>query len=188
MFLLYIILRVSAMIIVHYAEQNKSEILALDKHSRAYYNIVEQSLNYLTKERTTLAESEMKCACEVIHEETVREVERKLSDKDEYIELASLFKMFGDGTRVQILHALELHEMCVCDLAALLGITKSAVSSAEGVEARESREVPPRRSGSVLLTRRRPCERDTRHRLRAYPRKIIPPIPKKIGMREYHLR
>ena len=46
MFLLYIILRVSAMIIVHYAEQNKSEILALDKHSRAYYNIVEQSLNY----------------------------------------------------------------------------------------------------------------------------------------------
>ena len=45
MFLLYIILRVSAMIIVHYAEQNKSEILALDKHSRAYYNTVEQSLN-----------------------------------------------------------------------------------------------------------------------------------------------
>ena len=124
----HIISRVLTIIIVHYAEQNKSGILALDKHSRAYYNTVEQSLNYLTKEITTLAESEMKCACEVIHEETVREVERKLSAKDEYIELASLFKMFGDGTRVQILHALELHEMCVCDLAALLGITKSAVS------------------------------------------------------------
>lgn len=124
----HIISRALTIIIVHYAEQNKSGILALDKHSRAYYNTVEQSLNYLTKERTTLAESEMKCACEVIHEDTVREVERKLSDKDEYIELASLFKMFGDGTRVQILHALELHEMCVCDLAALLGITKSAVS------------------------------------------------------------
>ena len=37
-------------------------------------------------------------------------------------------KAVRHGTRVQILHALELHEMCVCDLAALLGITKSAVS------------------------------------------------------------
>ena len=46
----------------------------------------------------------------------------------EYQRLAALFKMFGDGTRVKILHALEQNEMCVCDLAALLGVTKSAVS------------------------------------------------------------
>ena len=68
------------------------------------------------------------CTCEIIHEDTVREVAEKQCDKDEYVALASLFKLFGDGTRVQILHALELHEMCVCDLAALLGVTKSAVS------------------------------------------------------------
>ena len=68
------------------------------------------------------------CACEVIHEDTVREVSAGLSGKEEYIALASLFKLFGDGTRAEILHALELHEMCVCDLAALLGVTKSAVS------------------------------------------------------------
>ena len=68
------------------------------------------------------------CSCEVIHEDTVREVSENLSDKDEYIALASLFKLFGDGTRAEILHALELHEMCVCDLAALLGVTKSAIS------------------------------------------------------------
>lgn len=68
------------------------------------------------------------CACEIIHEDTVREVAAGLCDKDEYVALASLFKLFGDGTRAQILHALELHEMCVCDLAALLSVTKSAVS------------------------------------------------------------
>ena len=68
------------------------------------------------------------CDCDVIHEYTVREVQEKLQPKEEYLELAALFKMFGDGTRVQILHALEQSEMCVCDLAVLLGITKSAVS------------------------------------------------------------
>lgn len=68
------------------------------------------------------------CDCEVIHEDVVRSVKSKMSEREEYIELASLFKLFGDGTRVQILHALEQQEMCVCDIAALLGITKSAVS------------------------------------------------------------
>ena len=68
------------------------------------------------------------CDCEVIHEDIVKDVRAKLQSKNDYIELAALFKMFGDGTRVQILHALEQSEMCVCDLAVLLGVTKSAVS------------------------------------------------------------
>lgn len=68
------------------------------------------------------------CDCDVIHEDVVHEVREKLQPKEEYIQLASLFKMFGDGTRVRILHALEQSEMCVCDLACLLGLTKSAVS------------------------------------------------------------
>ena len=68
------------------------------------------------------------CDCEVIHEDVVNSVREKMSDRDEYIELAALFKIFGDGTRVQILYALEQSEMCVCDIACLLGMTKSAVS------------------------------------------------------------
>lgn len=68
------------------------------------------------------------CECEVIHEDTVRAVRELLSDREEYNRLASLFKLFGDGTRAEMLHALEQREMCVCDLAALLGVTKSAVS------------------------------------------------------------
>lgn len=73
-------------------------------------------------------ENHYSCDAEVIHSDVVKEVSNRVFDKDDYIELASLFKLFGDGTRVQILHALEQHEMCVCDIASLLGLTKSAVS------------------------------------------------------------
>ena len=75
-----------------------------------------------------MAHSEYTCNCDVIHEDVVNEVRNKLQTKDDYIQLATLFKLFGDGTRARILHALEQSEMCVCDLAALLGVTKSAVS------------------------------------------------------------
>ena len=68
------------------------------------------------------------CDCDVIHEDIVSEVRGIMQSRDEYLKLADLFKMFGDGTRVQILHALAQSEMCVCDLAALLGMTKSAIS------------------------------------------------------------
>ncbi|MBR6107727.1 MAG: helix-turn-helix transcriptional regulator [Oscillospiraceae bacterium] len=68
------------------------------------------------------------CDCDIIHEEIVSAVRQQLCGRETYIELATLFKLFGDATRVQLLHALEQHEMCVCDLAALLGVTKSAIS------------------------------------------------------------
>ncbi|GHU91654.1 transcriptional regulator [Clostridia bacterium] len=68
------------------------------------------------------------CDCDVIHEEVVNEVRAKMSSREDYDDLAMLYKMFADGTRARILHALELSEMCVCDLAVLLGVTKSAVS------------------------------------------------------------
>lgn len=68
------------------------------------------------------------CDCDVIHEEIVASVRQALPAASEYEALATLYKMFADGTRLRILHALEQHEMCVCDLAVLLGVTKSAVS------------------------------------------------------------
>ena len=75
-----------------------------------------------------MKENSEACSCEVIHEETVAQTNEKMLDKNVYLDLASLFKLFGDGTRLQILHALEYNELCVCDIAALLGLTKSAVS------------------------------------------------------------
>ena len=68
------------------------------------------------------------CGCDVVHEDLIGDTRTKMLGEERYMELAMLFKLFGDGTRLKILHALEQNELCVCDLAELLGITKSAVS------------------------------------------------------------
>ncbi len=74
------------------------------------------------------ARSEALCEEEVVHTETVAQTRAQMSAPEEYTRLAELLKLFGDPTRVRLLHALELRELCVCDLAALLCVTKSAVS------------------------------------------------------------
>lgn len=89
------------------------------------------------------------CDCDMIHEQIVEDTRRQMQEEAEYQELASLFKMFGDGTRVKILHALERSEMCVCDLAALLGMTKSAISH-QLKALRLSNLVKSRRDGQVV--------------------------------------
>lgn len=66
--------------------------------------------------------------CEVIHEEIVSSVREKMPDPELLGALADFYKVMGDGTRIRLLWALEESEMCVCDLAVLLGLTKSAVS------------------------------------------------------------
>ena len=89
------------------------------------------------------------CDCEMIHEAVVADTREKLQPEAEYTSLAALFKMFGDGTRVKLLHALEQNELCVCDLAALLGVTKSAVSH-QLKALRLSNLVKSRRDGQVV--------------------------------------
>ena len=89
------------------------------------------------------------CDCDMIHEHIVEDTRKKMQPETEYVDLAALFKMFGDGTRVKILHGLEQYEMCVCDLAALLGMTKSAVSH-QLKALRLSNLVKSRRDGQVI--------------------------------------
>jgi DNA-binding transcriptional ArsR family regulator len=69
-----------------------------------------------------------KCDCNIIHEEVVNRVRTLMPDEEALLNLAELFKVFGDTTRVRIISALLHAEMCVCDIAALLGMTKSAIS------------------------------------------------------------
>ena len=71
---------------------------------------------------------EVLCDCDVIHEDILLLVESKMPLSDDLYKLAEFFKAFSDPTRVKIMSALKIHEMCVCDLAVLLGMTKSAVS------------------------------------------------------------
>ena len=68
------------------------------------------------------------CDCAVIHEKVVKRVRKAMPKDEEFYELADLYKMFSDSTRVRILWALFCEEMCVCDIAVLLGMTKSAIS------------------------------------------------------------
>jgi len=68
------------------------------------------------------------CDCDTIHEDILNEVRGKMPEDDVLYELADLYKIFADSTRVRILWALDQSEMCVCDMAVLLGMTKSAIS------------------------------------------------------------
>lgn len=89
------------------------------------------------------------CNCNIIHEDTVARV-KDLLPKDEVLyDLAELFKAFGDSTRVKLLCALFESDMCVCDLAAVLGISQSAVSH-QLRTLKASRLVKFRRDGKVI--------------------------------------
>jgi len=68
------------------------------------------------------------CEATVIHEDTLRRVREEMPDEEPIYEVSELFKVFGDSTRSRIICALNLAEMCVCDLSALLNMTQSAIS------------------------------------------------------------
>ena len=72
-------------------------------------------------------ESEGTCEVKCIHEDSVREVKSKMLSEETFQGIASNFKILGDPTRVKILHALSKDELCVCDLAAILGMKDSAI-------------------------------------------------------------
>lgn len=68
------------------------------------------------------------CSCTVIHQDILEKVKKELPDDEKLFDLSEFFKVFSDSTRVKILSALLISEMCVCDLAALLQVTQSAIS------------------------------------------------------------
>ena len=89
------------------------------------------------------------CDCESIHEDVVDEVRKAMPDDDVLMDLADAFKLFSDSTRVRILYALKTHEMCVCDISVLLGMTKSSVSHQLRV-LKQSNLVKNRKVGRVV--------------------------------------
>ncbi len=68
--------------------------------------------------------------CDYIHAhpELIRAAKERMPDEELLYDLAELYKVFGDSTRIKILYALFEAEMCVCDIAQLLGMTQSAIS------------------------------------------------------------
>ena len=76
-----------------------------------------------------MAEKEVECCDAVeVHENLLKIVNETMPEETELYDLAELFKVFGDSTRIRILFVLFEAEVCVCDLAAALNMTQSAVS------------------------------------------------------------
>lgn len=68
------------------------------------------------------------CDCEAINGDVIEKVKNNVPSQEKTISIADFFAVFGDRTRIKILLALEQSEMCVCDLAVLLNMTKSVIS------------------------------------------------------------
>ncbi len=90
-----------------------------------------------------------RCDCNTIHEDVVNKVRNRMPDENKLLDLAELFKVFGDSTRVKIICALLHAEMCVCDIAVLLGMTKSSISHQLRI-LKQSKLVNYRKDGKVV--------------------------------------
>ena len=90
------------------------------------------------------------CDGSEIHENIINDVKDKLPDEEMLYDLAELFKVFGDSTRIKILYVLLESEMCVCDIAELLHMTQSAISHQLRV-LKQSQLVKFRREGKAIF-------------------------------------
>lgn len=89
------------------------------------------------------------CNGNIIHEDIVVRVKDQLPAEETLYDLAELFKVFGDTTRIKIICALFESEMCVCDLSCLLNMTQSTISHQLRV-LKSARLVKFRREGKVV--------------------------------------
>ena len=90
------------------------------------------------------------CDTVVVHEDLVRAVNEKMPDEDKLYDLAELFKVFGDSTRIRILYVLFEAELCVCDIAQTLNMTQSAISHQLKI-LKQAKLVSARREGKSVF-------------------------------------
>ena len=91
-----------------------------------------------------------RCEFMHVHEDIVNQVNESMPDEEILYDLAELFKIFGDSTRIKILYVLFESEMCVCDIAQLLGMTQSAISH-QLRALKQSKLVKYRREGKTVF-------------------------------------
>ena len=102
-------------------------------------------------EEKTYGEREADCCeTEEVHEELLKIVREKLPPEEDLLDLAELFKVFGDSTRIRILFVLFEAEVCVCDLAQALNMTQSAISHQLKI-LKSSKLVKSRREGKSVF-------------------------------------
>lgn len=89
------------------------------------------------------------CECTVIHKETVENVKQKMLSDDIIFDIAELFKIFGDSTRMKIICALKESELCVCDIANITNSTQSAISHQLRI-LKQAKLIKARKDGKVV--------------------------------------
>ena len=98
-----------------------------------------------------MAITDVECCEEThIHYEVANKAKMEMPNEDELYDLAELFKVFGDSTRIKILFALFEAEMCVCDIAETLNMTQSAISHQLKI-LKQSKLVGNRRDGKSVI-------------------------------------
>ena len=85
-----------------------------------------------------------------VHEDLVKEVKEQMPEEEVLYDLAELYKVFGDSTRMKIIYVLFASEMCVCDIAQLLNMSQSAISHQLRV-LKQSQLVKARREGKTIF-------------------------------------
>lgn len=96
-----------------------------------------------------MSKNEYICDCDVINRNDVDEVISKMPNNDIMNKLGAFYKLLGDDTRCKILYTLDNKEMCVCDIANVLSMSKSSVSHQLST-LKESGVVKPRKDGKIV--------------------------------------
>lgn len=105
----------------------------------------------ITEKAMTENEKEQECCEEYeVHENLLEIVKQTMPEEEELNDLAELFKIFGDATRIRIFFVLFEAEVCVCDLAETLNMTQSAISHQLRI-LKQSRLVKSRREGKSIF-------------------------------------
>lgn len=96
-----------------------------------------------------MTEAKLTCDCDAIHQDAVLRAIKNRPERRELDQLSNLFKILGDRTRIAILQTLDRNEMCVCDLANVLDMTKSSISH-QLATLREAHIIKSRRAGKEI--------------------------------------
>ena len=75
-----------------------------------------------------MSKNEFVCDCNIIHQDIVESTLKEMQDVELLNKISDFFKILGDSTRSKILFVLDKNEMCVCDIANVLGMSKSSIS------------------------------------------------------------
>ncbi len=96
-----------------------------------------------------MSKNEFICDCNIIHEDIVKKVLNTMIQQEKINKISDFFKILGDLTRAKIIAALDQNEMCVCDIANVLQMTKSSVSHQLAI-LRKAKLVKYRKEGKTV--------------------------------------